>query len=211
MQCGWSRCGCCSGIILGTFLSKKRGDTMDLPKRKSIRLKNYDYSKNGVYFITICVDSKYSLMGDIINSKQVLNEYGHIVNKCIDKIAILHDNIEIDAKIVMPNHVHFIMSIVGVAYHATRDIAELSLREKSKMTVPKMIQQFKSADIKKCNAIWREGNRLHNMQPLQWQRGYYENIIRDENILLRVLKYIHENPERWEKDMYFISEDRNKS
>ena len=176
----------------------------DLPTRKSIRLENYDYSQNGAYFITICVEEKRNLLGEIRNNERILNAYGMIVDEYIDKIGSLHDGIEINKKVVMPNHIHFILSLVGVAYHATRGMAELSIQEKSKMTVPKMIQLFKAATVKRCRGVGLHDVGLHNMQPLRWQRGYYEHIIRNEDDYLRIWQYIDENPVKWAEDKYFV-------
>ena len=176
---------------------------MELPRRKNIRLKGYDYSSEGAYFITICIESRGNVLGEIRNGERMLNEYGVIVDECIDQIATLHDGIEINHKTVMPNHIHFIMSIVGGAYYAPQDIGKLSMQEKSKMIVPKMVQQFKTATVKRCKEIGLHDNGLHNMQPLRWQRGYYEHIIRDEKEYLQIWHYIDENPARWEEDEYY--------
>ncbi|MBB6218539.1 REP element-mobilizing transposase RayT [Anaerosolibacter carboniphilus] len=173
---------------------------MDIfPQRKSLRLKNYDYSQVGLYFITICTQDKKPYFGQIVDGVMQLNSYGQIVNQCISKIGDLHIGLNIDCKVVMPNHVHFIIKNVGVAYYATRNMEGMSTQEKSKMLVPKIIQQFKTSTIK----LTKQVSGLHAMQPLQWQRGYYEHIIRDENSYQKIYEYIESNPLRWELDQYY--------
>src|ERR1700722_13511603 len=87
--------------------------------RKSIRLKGYDYSQNGLYFITICTYNRECLFGEIINKKMILNDAGKIANECWLKIpehfpgAILHEHV------IMPNHLHGIIELAGTV--AARD------------------------------------------------------------------------------------------
>ena len=84
---------------------------MKLPKRKPTRLKGYDYSQNGAYFITICTHQKKHLFGEITNAHMHLNDLGEIVNREILKIESHYPNIEIDKYVIMPNHIHLIIII----------------------------------------------------------------------------------------------------
>ena len=84
---------------------------MNNPKRKSLRLKNYDYTQNGFYFITICVQNKACLLGKIIDQKMVLNDAGVMINNIWQEIPKYYEGFEIHEFIVMPNHIHGIIEI----------------------------------------------------------------------------------------------------
>lgn len=171
----------------------------NLPQRKQLRLKNYDYSQAGYYFVTICAQDKEPYLGHIRDGSMELNPCGQIVDQCISKIEEIHRGVRIDCKTIMPNHIHIIIYIVGVADPATRNITELSMQEKSKMLLPKIIQQFKTATINRIKQI----GGLQGKQPFQWQRGYYEHVIRNEKAYQNMYEYIETNPLKWELDEYY--------
>jgi REP element-mobilizing transposase RayT len=79
-----------------------------LPQRKNIRLKGYDYSKEGYYFITICTKNRLNLFGSIFNGEMYLNDYGKIAENELLNISSHYDKIQIDKFVVMPNHIHMI-------------------------------------------------------------------------------------------------------
>ena len=81
------------------------------PHRRSIRLKGYDYSQEGLYFVTICVQDRVCLFGQVEHKKMVLNEFGKIAQQELLKTTDIRVNVEIDSFVVMPNHVHFIVHI----------------------------------------------------------------------------------------------------
>ena len=83
-----------------------------MKSRRSIRLREYDYSQNGLYFVTICVDGREELLGNVENGEMVLNNAGKIVDMCIHTIPEKYENIDIDSYIIMPNHIHIIIAIV---------------------------------------------------------------------------------------------------
>ena len=84
---------------------------MDLPKRKPTRLKEFDYSTPGAYFITICTKDKLHLFGKILNGQMQLTGLGKVVNQEILKIASFYLNVRIDKYVIMPNHIHMIIVI----------------------------------------------------------------------------------------------------
>lgn len=84
---------------------------MNLPKRKPIRIKGYDYSTAGAYFITICTHKKIQLFGEIKNETMQLNDLGKIVNKELLNIESHYQNVQIDKYVIMPNHIHIIIII----------------------------------------------------------------------------------------------------
>lgn len=98
---------------------------MELRKRKNIRLNGYDYSQTGRYFITICSKNRVNLFGDIIGGDMRISEYGEIVQNELVNIPSYYKNIGVDVFVVMPNHVHMIVAIVGAPL-AAPDVHTLS-------------------------------------------------------------------------------------
>jgi REP element-mobilizing transposase RayT len=162
--------------------------------RKSVRIKDYDYSQPGAYFVTICTRNRECMFGEIIDGEMVLNRFGIIVNEEWLRTAILRvwETVEIDTYIIMPNHVHGIVVINhgrGVLQYAPTGM----LRSPSQ-TIGAIIRGFKSASTKRINL-----SRNTPGNPV-WQRNYYEHVIRDEDDLNRIRQYIFENPAHWAED-----------
>ena len=147
------------------------------PHRKSTRLKDYDYSKPGAYFITICTDMRKCIFGRIEKGKMILNEFGQTAKTELLKMEQNKDNIRLDEYSIMPNHIHCIIMIIEVSGIRSSDnvgaIHELPLRiKRRKMLIPKIIGSFKMKTGKLINQIRNSpGNKA-------WQRGYYDRIIR---------------------------------
>ena len=163
--------------------------------RRSIRLKGYDYTQRGIYFVTICTFNRQCLFGEILDGKMRLNEWGQIVLNEWERSAVIRPEIQLDKFVVMPNHVHGIIVLNddgrGTARRApTRE----QFGKPVAHSVPTIIRSFKSAVTKYINEIQHVPNA-----PI-WQRNYYEHIIRDENEFNRVRQYIIDNPAQWEND-----------
>lgn len=193
----------------------------EIHHRRSIRLKGYDYSQAGAYFITICTHNRECLFGEIIDGQMHLNEIGKIVESEWLKTAEIRDEVELDAFTVMPNHVHGIIVITGnagttepVGAHGGAPNVNMIADDWGSDTVgadgrpplrrqPKslgsIIAGFKSTATKQINEIRRIPGA-----PV-WQRNYYEHIIRNEKALYRIQRYIIENPQQWLYDQ----ENRN--
>ena len=107
-------------------------------ENKPNRLKCFDYSNVGYYFLTLCTYKHQLLFGSIENSKIILNNCGKIVKKNLIKIKEIYEYIEVDYKVIMPNHIHLIL-IVGDANFAS----PTQSNNRTKMTISKVIQQFK--------------------------------------------------------------------
>ena len=172
----------------------------DIHHRHSIRLKVYDYSQTGAYFVTICTQDRKYLFGDIVGGEMRLNDAGRMVNRIWNDLPVKYPGIEIDDFIVMPNHVHGIIVIHSVHVGA---IHELPLRDETtnqdqkhrrQMLVPKIIGRFKMCTAKQINI-----DRDTQGTPV-WQRNYYEHVIRDEDDLTRIWQYIIDNPIKWAED-----------
>lgn len=157
---------------------------MQTKKRKSTRLQNYDYSSEGLYFITICTKDRIECLGQIENNEMILNDLGKIIEKYLDAIENYFDNVFLDTDVIMPNHLHFIIEIInnhGVgAEHAPPLRDELSYQTRRKMLIPKIIGKLKMMSAKEINIFTK--NSVNSF----WQRNYYDHIIRNENELNRI-------------------------
>jgi REP element-mobilizing transposase RayT len=162
----------------------------ELHHRSTIRLKNYDYSKNGAYFVTVCVRNKECVLGNIINGKMVLSETGKIVSEYWFEIPKHFHNVKLDEFCVMPNHIHGILLLNNVGVQNFEP-----LRNKFQHIIPKsigsIIRTYKTAVTHWCK---------QNDYNFFWQRNYYEHIIRNENELSEISEYIFNNPLKWELD-----------
>ncbi len=154
--------------------------------RKRNRLQEYDYSQSGYYFVTLCTKNHKSFLGKIINGKMILNQFGELITSNWIKIQTLHNNIELDEFVIMPNHIH---GIIIINYVGNANFAFPT--DRTKMLLSKIIQQFKRA----CSIDTK--NKFKN-KLLLWQRSYYERIIRNEKELYQIRKYIIQNPLKWE-------------
>ncbi len=161
--------------------------------RKKNRLQEFDYSQSGYYFVTLCTNNHKLFFGKIINGKMILNQFGESITSNWIKIQTLHNNIELDEFVIMPNHIHgiIIINYVGDAKFASPTM------DRTKMLLSKIIQQFKRA----CTIEIK--NKLSFRLPL-WQRSYYDRIIRNEKELYQIRKYILQNLLKWEIENHSI-------
>jgi len=167
------------------------------PNRRSIRLANYDYSQTGAYFITLCIQNRQCLFGQIMEGEMELNEYGQIVQAEWLKTAQIRTNLVMDEFIAMPNHVHGIIVINnprrGTMHRAPTPIIEQFGKPVSN-SIPTIIRGFKSA-------VTTRINKMRNTPAIQvWQRNYYEHVIRNEIDLEEIREYIQKNPLKWLED-----------
>jgi len=149
------------------------------PRRRSLRLPAYEYSQAGAYFITVCTQGRVTLFGEVIGCDVQLNEMGMIVQQAWDDLPTHYQGIDLDAFIVMPNHVHGV--IVLADEPATRH------------AIPEIVRGFKTFSDRRVN---ERADRRGGL----WQRGYYEHVIRNEEALNRIRNYIADNPARWAED-----------
>ncbi len=152
-------------------------------QRKSIRLKDYDYSEPGVYFVTICTKDRECLFGEVLNRQTQLNKLGIIAQEAWNELSIRFSGVETDEYIVMPNHVHGIVMIhdpdVGAQFIAPHSDQGAINRAP---TLGEIIRTFKA--LTACRI------RLSHLQNFKWQRNYYEHIIRNENELFETCRYM---------------------
>ncbi|MBB4800842.1 REP element-mobilizing transposase RayT [Flavobacterium nitrogenifigens] len=204
----------------------------------SIRAQWWDYGWNGAYFITICTQDRKHYFGEIQNNKMILSHAGIIADLLWHQIPSHHKNVELGDFVVMPNHIHGILIInkpldnandLGMnhlqAGHLSMDYVQTGhalsqhvLSQQSseissesnpgsqrfqnigKNTISSIVGSYKSA-------VTKHANRLG--YPHQWQKLFYDNIIRSNNDYQRISDYIVSNPEKWAKDK-FKTEDKSK-
>jgi REP element-mobilizing transposase RayT len=167
------------------------------PRRKNLRLEDFDYAQEGAYFITICTYNRKCLWGEIIDNDVRLNDWGKIVESEWLQTAILRPYVRLDAYAVMPNHFHAILFLQDQE-RATQRVAPTETARPSGLmprSIGAIVGQFKSQVTKRLNSTTGK-------EPI-WQRNYYEHIIRDEDDLNRIREYIEYNPARWSEDEYY--------
>ena len=169
------------------FLSKYR--LMNV--RKANRLKDYDYSQNGFYFVTICTKNRKEYFGKINDGEMVLNDYGEIANQLWLEIPDHFEDIILDESVIMPNHLHGII-IIDSDEEPVGNRHACSLQEgRQYQKLPVVMGSYKSA-------VTREINQIHN--EFNWQKSFYDHIIRNDKSLHRIRKQIHYNPLKWDYD-----------
>ena len=163
--------------------------------RRTIRLKGYDYTQNGAYFVTICTYKRQSLLGYVSDNQTILSQYGQIVAEEWQRTGQLRaDYVILDEWIVMPNHFHAIVIIdnIGKSSPTSTSLSEPSFRLPAK-SLGSIIGSFKSAVTKRVNQERQtEGAKF-------WHRNYYEHIIRNERAFKAIQNYIRLNPTKMEK------------
>ena len=168
----------------------KKGETVELPKRKRTRLEGYDYNTPGYYFITICVEGKKKLLGEIVGTglpdgpNNQLSFAGQIAEKQLQMMSDYYDDIRLEKYVVMPNHIHLLIQIMGTSEPVARmDVANSK--------IAKFVGTFKRF----CNREY--GKNI-------WQNRSHDHVIRGEADYLKIWQYIEENPLRWLNDCFYM-------
>ena len=203
-----------------------------LHHRRSIRLKGYDYSQDGLYFVTICCQDRICRFGEIKNNEMILNEYGKIAFEEWMKLIEQFSNFELDVFQIMPNHIHGIIVLNVGATLAVAPIANDAVA--ATITNDAVAPIAENPDIKYDNnagddtrATARVARTTGSVSDIVgaykslvangclkiykskneimgklWQRNYYEHIIRNEKSFQRIAEYIINNPKMWNKDKF---------
>jgi len=176
--------------------------------RRSIRLRGHDYAQDGFYFVTICCHQRQPLFGEITESKMILNAAGEIVNTVWRELPNHYPGITLGEYVVMSNHFHGIIHIVGAQFIAPEFstthqgvIKQGALKQGAinrAPTVGNIIRAFKARCTYAINTINESAGA-----PI-WQRNYYEHVIRNEESYLKIAEYIQTNPLRWQDDTYYL-------
>jgi putative transposase len=178
--------------------------------RRSIRLKGYDYSQAGLYFITICCGDRICRFGEIENGMMILNELGEIAYNEWRKLSERFKNMELDAFQIMPNHIHGIIALnvppVGAGFtpapipNTMQPHSGNGQPQGIAPTVSDIVGAYKSLVANGCLEIYKSKNKI--MGKL-WQRNYYEHIIRNEKSYQTISEYILNNPSKWNDDKFY--------
>lgn len=148
-----------------------------MPARKRSRLPTFDYSTAGAYFVTICAHGRRAIFGCCVDDELRPTPEAHVVARCWAEIPVHFRAVEIDVFVVMPNHVHGVL-----------------LLGDGSPTLSTIVGSFKSAVSRETNAS-RESPGAH-----VWQRGYYERVVRTEEELEAIRRYVLDNPSAWAAD-----------
>lgn len=162
---------------------------------RSIRLKEFDYSQAGSYFITICTFNRACLFGEVYLDNMNLNQLGEIVSREWKRTEELRKNVVMDAFIVMPNHLHGIISIVeGSESHTETASSAEAFGKPTSNSIPTIVRLFKASTTTQINSS------LNMKDKPVWQRNYYEHVIRGERDLEQIREYITYNASKWDSD-----------
>jgi putative transposase len=146
--------------------------------RQSTRLKNYDYSSLGAYFVTICVFQRECIFGEIINGEMILSNSGELTLEIWEGLPLRFPTIELDAFVIMPNHVH----------------GMICLTQTEAVTISTVLRAFKSLSARAIN------QELGRAERPAWQKRFWDRVIRDAAELERIRMYILNNPQSWAED-----------
>jgi REP element-mobilizing transposase RayT len=183
--------------------------------RKSIRLKEYNYSQAGLYFITICCQNRICRFGNVVDGEMMLNEFGIVAYNEWVKLSERFSNFELEVFQIMPNHMHGIILLNDISVGAGVNPAQNDLytqndgktndnnRTTARVapTVSNIVGAYKSLVANGCLDIFKSQNET--MGKL-WQRNYYEHIIRNEQSYQTIAEYIINNPAKWADDKFYL-------
>ncbi len=158
---------------------------------ESTRLPTWDYRNAGYYFIIVLTKDRKNYFGDVVDGKVIHNNIAKIVIQEWLNSALVKNNIEIDEWVLMPNHFH------GIIIKKDQENLDSNNDNQSKLnsnSLGSIIGQFKSISTKRI--------RKAGIIGFSWQLGFYDHIIRNEQALTNIRKYIQLNPLKWEIDEY---------
>lgn len=158
------------------------------PKRKPTRLKEYDYSLQGYYFITVCVENFRQVLGKVEDEKMILNTAGKIVEDTWKDIPKHYERCELDEFVVMPNHFHSIIILENVSRDRSQTDPKKVYHKHSLSEIVRAFESFSSREINKQSSL---------TQKFKWQKSFFDRVIRNERELFLIRKYIQQNPLKW--------------
>ena len=178
----------------------------DIHHRRSIRLKEYDYSLDGLYFVTLCCQGKLCRFGKIRNGEMTLNAVGELARDEWTRTSEIRPNVQMNVFVIMPNHLHGIISITDndggggdkqCFLNIEKGVCHTPLQPppSPSKTVGAIIRRFKSAVTKQMKS-WGVTDSL-------WQHNYYEHVIRTPESHQRITDYIANNPANWTIDKFY--------
>jgi REP-associated tyrosine transposase len=163
-------------------------------RRRSIRLRGYDYSRPGIYFFTICAAGRAALFGNVVDGMMLPNNAGRTVRQVWAELPRHYSGVEIDAFVVVPNHIHGVIVLTNSVGAGSPRPAAGAGTAPLQGTLGRVVARFKYESTQRLNsARGTPGARL-------WQRNYYEHVVRGGESLDGIRRYIFENPAHWESD-----------
>ena len=170
--------------------------------RHSIRLRNYDYSQDGLYFITICTHERQLMFGNIPDNEMMLSPLGKTANEYWVEISSYFNSVKLHEYIIMPNHMHGIIEIEGAINQGAINRAPTEASGGFAGTLNPMLRINLSQIVR-----WYKGRTTYECRKTQadfaWQRNYYEHIIRNEQDYIRIAEYITNNTANWPDDRFY--------
>lgn len=151
--------------------------------RHNMRLREFDYSLPGAYFLTVCAKNRQQILSTIYKERIILSSIGQI---CEKQLLLLKERypIRLERHVIMPNHVHVLLSI----YKAEQSPAP---------TISDIVCTWKSVTTKLVNA------EMHTPGNVLWQRSFYDHVVRNEDDFRNIWQYIDDNPKKWELDRFY--------
>jgi REP element-mobilizing transposase RayT len=169
-----------------------------LPRRRSIRFHNFDYSQAASYFVTVCAKEKHCIFGKVVGAEMELNGLGKIVEECLLAVAGHFENAEIPVHAIMPNHLHAIVVLRVKPSNdgptKTGSVQDETFAAPLAASIPTIVRSFKSAVTRTVRM------ELRKPELEVWQRNYFERVIRSNDEFRKTWQYICENPARWDFD-----------
>jgi REP element-mobilizing transposase RayT len=163
-------------------------------RRRSTRFKGWDYAGPGRYFVTLCTADRELLFGDVVDGSVVLSAAGQVAVATWRETPVVHPSVTLDAFVVMPNHLHGILSIRPDGWQRGAEESDGRPHGPSSGSLGAIVGVYEATATKRIRALpgW-EG-------AVVWQRGFHDRIIRDDAELARARAYIHANPANWPYD-----------
>jgi REP element-mobilizing transposase RayT len=165
-----------------------------LLQRKPLRLRGYDYAEPGTYFVTVTTHDRICWFGEVVNGGMRLTEIGHVVHEEWSAIPDRRTGVELDAFVVMPNHVHGVVRILSNARGEASLAPTRAAAGASRGSLGSIVGSFKAGVSRRVSRM-RSSDRV-----VLWQSGYHDHIVRTEGELDRIRAYIAANPANWPVD-----------
>lgn len=182
---------------------------MEYPRRKHPRYRWHDYN-GGFYFITICTKDKQHSFGYITNHEMFYSEIGKVATQNINEISSHWNGVKVLTSVVMPNHVHFIISIDGSIYQNKNNLITANDNSHSSATAtPRRgptvggLHSYLGVIVGGFKAGVKRYANQHRLS-FDWQSGYHDHIIRDDDSFNKIIDYINNNVLRWSDDCYNV-------
>jgi len=200
--------------------------------RRSIRLRGYDYSRSGAYYVTLCTQDRACLFGEVVDGDMQVNDAGCMVSNAWHSLFDRFPNIDLDAFVVMPNHVHGIIvsdvvpvndgDIVGAGLVPAHDVVPVNdgdivgaglvpaldvvpVNDGATTRVAPTLGDVIGAYKSVVTVQYARAVKTRGWSPFRkrlWQRNYHEHVIRNADSLNRIRQYILDNPRHWNEDRY---------